>query len=106
MEIIFVCFITESDCSPECPSQGGEAAYPDCLCLALLVAWVSNPVLISLDGSWHRVPSCELHLNDPVLVDPASILDGFLQNQLSDVPGFSALLWSALLAKDDCSGHP
>lgn len=61
--------------------------------------------VISLDGSWHHLPSCKLHSNDPVLVDPASILDGFLQNQLSDVPGFSALLWSALLAKDYCSGH-
>ncbi|KAI4579333.1 hypothetical protein MJT46_000701 [Ovis ammon polii x Ovis aries] len=42
---------------------------------------------------------------DPVLVDPALLLDGFLQKQLSDVPGFSALLWSALLTKDRRCGR-
>ena len=42
---------------------------------------------------------------DPVLVDPASLLDGFLQKELSDVPGFSALLWSALLTEDRRCGR-
>lgn len=42
--MIFVCFITESNCSLKCPSQGGEPAYPACFCMVLLNAWVSSPV--------------------------------------------------------------
>ena len=105
MEIIFVCFITESDRSLECPSQGGEAAYPACFGLVLLDAWVSRPAYNYPRWAGIASPPVNFIPLDPVLVDPASLLDGFLQKELSDVPGFSALLWSALLTEDRRCGR-